>query len=93
MYQERSERDGDLTQSTVNAAYLYPVDTDKKGDKNTTPHFTYCETPDVMMNKAALKEDYHGYINDKLWLHWWLKRGELLVDTAAPSRITRQLFR
>lgn len=86
LYSERSEHDGDLTQSTLNAEYLYPVDTDKKGDKNTTPDFSYHETPDVVMDKAALKEDYHGYINDKLWLHWWLKRLTPAFEARYPGR-------
>ena len=33
-----------------------------------------------------LKEDYHGYINDKLWLHWWLKRLTPAFEARYPGK-------
>lgn len=75
LYNELSADDGDLTKRTKNAEYIYHVDTNKKGKKNTAPKFVESESGvDTCQDKAGAKEAYHGYINENMWLQWYQQR-------------------
>ena len=79
-----SPDDSDLRVSTVNAEYIYPVDTKKKGDKNTVPAFS--TTVDGCLDKSATKEDYHGYINNDMWLTWLNHRLLPAFEASFPGK-------
>lgn len=81
---EHSPHDGELIQPTLNAEYIYPVDTSKKGDNNPAPAF--CMTVDSFLDKKALKDDYHGYVNNELWLQWWKPRLVPAFEAKYPGK-------